>query len=552
MRRRITPLALLLFALACGSEPTPDPATPKAPATAANVKPNLAPSDVTKLGVDEMVTAPRRAVQEAGRKAVSDLAIPIFDCLRETVERDPTLTGDMSFTIQLGPRGAPTGLVTKTGSLGSLPSATCVASVVGRVGVSVGDEGDTIRYALKLNGTYQPKSVPPPLPELKRSTLGFDWTSLSDAVAPAAVTPIEAADAAISRCLLGRESKVPPGSLWVVLRVDENGVVMLDGAGASVSVTESEMCVRRKLEALKFPATRGPFAIAAAYKMDPPKQVSAEGTGIGPKPSTGLGGDGLEAGMIGLGSGTGLGSMGTGSGFGTGQGFGSGRLGGSKTKPPSVRAGSTEVTGKLPAEVISRIVRQNLGRFRLCYENGLRTSPNLAGVVKVTFTIRADGTVSSTQATGDLVDSTVRACVARAFTNLSFPTPEGGGVVKVIYPISFSPGDDGDSTSSTPSGPPAPKVDGKLLGQIDVPMLERVLQRRGLLTRRLPGSDPMAGSKEPVVVLFRDDAGSLGVARIVQGGPTDSKCATTHEGRSLIVTRAGAPCEDVLAKLLDR
>ena len=39
--------------------------------------------------------------------------------------------------------------------------------------------------------------------------------------------------------------------------------------------------------------------------------------------------------------------------------------------------GATSVSGRLPPEVIQRIVRQNFGRFRLCYENGLRSNPNL-------------------------------------------------------------------------------------------------------------------------------------------------------------------------------
>ena len=52
-----------------------------------------------------------------------------------------------------------------------------------------------------------------------------------------------------------------------------------------------------------------------------------------------------------------------------------------------------ETNGRIPAEVIQRIVRQNFGRFRLCYENGLRNNPNLQGRVAVSFVIGgADGT----------------------------------------------------------------------------------------------------------------------------------------------------------------
>src|SRR5262249_36840059 len=51
--------------------------------------------------------------------------------------------------------------------------------------------------------------------------------------------------------------------------------------------------------------------------------------------------------------------------------------------------------GSLPPELIQRTVRQNFGRFRMCYEDGLRRSPSLAGRVAVRFVIGRDGSVSS-------------------------------------------------------------------------------------------------------------------------------------------------------------
>ena len=106
-----------------------------------------------------------------------------------------------------------------------------------------------------------------------------------------------------------------------------------------------------------------------------------------------LGLSGVGEGGGGRGEGIGLGNIGTighGAGTGTGQGFGNGhgRLGGAhQTRSPSLRQGTTTVNGRLPPEVIQRIVRQNFGRFRLCYENGLRTNPNLSGRVAVKFVI---------------------------------------------------------------------------------------------------------------------------------------------------------------------
>ncbi|HEY2513961.1 MAG TPA: AgmX/PglI C-terminal domain-containing protein [Polyangiaceae bacterium] len=161
----------------------------------------------------------------------------------------------------------------------------------------------------------------------------------------------------------------------------------------------------------------------------------------------GLGLSGVGEGGGGRGEGIGLGNIGTighGAGTGTGQGFGNGhgRLGGAhQTRSPSLRQGATQVNGRLPPEVIQRIVRQNFGRFRLCYENGLRTNPNLQGRVAIKFVIDRSGSVSTASDGGsDLPDQSVVSCVVRGFGNLSFPQPEGG-IVTVVYPIIFNPGD---------------------------------------------------------------------------------------------------------------
>ena len=157
----------------------------------------------------------------------------------------------------------------------------------------------------------------------------------------------------------------------------------------------------------------------------------------------GEGGGGRYEG-IGLGS---VGTIGNGAGLGDGQGFGpgngasSGRFTrGHKVASPRMTVGSTSVSGRIPPEVIQRIVRQNFGRFRLCYENALRNNPSLQGRVAVAFVIGRDGAVSSVQNGGsDLPDSGAVSCVVRSFYGLSFPAPDGG-IVTVNYPIMFTPG----------------------------------------------------------------------------------------------------------------
>jgi hypothetical protein len=110
------------------------------------------------------------------------------------------------------------------------------------------------------------------------------------------------------------------------------------------------------------------------------------------------------------------------------------------TQTHTLRQGATTVNGRLPPEVVQRIVRQNFGRFKLCYENGLRTKPDLAGRVSVRFRIDTTGAVAEAKRdpTTTLPDNATVDCIVRGYTNLSFPQPEGGEVT-VVYPIDFQP-----------------------------------------------------------------------------------------------------------------
>ncbi len=116
---------------------------------------------------------------------------------------------------------------------------------------------------------------------------------------------------------------------------------------------------------------------------------------------------------------------------------------------PRLKSSAASVEGRLPPEVIQRIVRQNHARFRSCYAAGLEKAPDLRGRVTVTFTISSTGAVGGVKHTSDLADLAVAACVARAFGLLSFPPPDGG-VVRVTYPIDLSP-------AGAPEPAPAPR-----------------------------------------------------------------------------------------------
>ena len=244
------------------------------------------------------------------------------------------------------------------------------------------------------------------------------------------------------------------------------------------------------------PAASEPVAQASAATAGSRASASngsARGNMWGPaisesRGSGGLGLSGIGQGGDGRGEGIGLGSIGVvghGSGAGFGSGHGSGRItmtthgsgadasvpgnggiapvarmgAGHAAVPPLVRMGASSVSGRVPPEVIQRIVRQNFGRMRGCYEEGLRQNPHAAGRLTVQFTIEQNGSVSRVSTAGaDEVGAGVAACVVRAMQQLSFPAPDGG-TVTVSYPFVFSP-EDGPITPGPEhvqaSSPPAP------------------------------------------------------------------------------------------------
>ncbi|MBI5534572.1 MAG: AgmX/PglI C-terminal domain-containing protein [Deltaproteobacteria bacterium] len=112
------------------------------------------------------------------------------------------------------------------------------------------------------------------------------------------------------------------------------------------------------------------------------------------------------------------------------------------------------VIGRLPPEVIQQVVRNEYTRLRACYEDGLRREPTLTGRVATRFVIGLDGTVSQVTSGGsDLPDRVVQECIFDVFRTLKFPRPNGG-IITVVYPIRFSPGEAAPSASVPPPPPP--------------------------------------------------------------------------------------------------
>ncbi len=105
---------------------------------------------------------------------------------------------------------------------------------------------------------------------------------------------------------------------------------------------------------------------------------------------------------------------------------------------PSVRTGSASVRGSLSKEVIRRSIRRHINQIRYCYEQQLARQPNLEGRVQIRFVIAPSGAVTTSTVAGSTMGNpAAEQCIARAVQRITFPQPEGGGVVIVTYPFMF-------------------------------------------------------------------------------------------------------------------
>ena len=95
--------------------------------------------------------------------------------------------------------------------------------------------------------------------------------------------------------------------------------------------------------------------------------------------------------------------------------------------------------GSLPKEVIAKVIKQNLGGVRHCYEKELAKNPKLEGKITMKIVIAPEGTVRSSEdiSSSAFPSKAVSDCVVARFKAMVFPKPKGGGIVIVNYPVIF-------------------------------------------------------------------------------------------------------------------
>lgn len=152
----------------------------------------------------------------------------------------------------------------------------------------------------------------------------------------------------------------------------------------------------------------------------------------------GRGGGGISERGLGLAN---VGTAGRGGGGrgGSGYGKGAGDLGERNSRVPNIVPGNPNVQGSLDKEIIRRVVRQNRGAIKYCYEQELQKNKGLAGRVTVRFTISATGSVvSAVVSDSTLNNAAVERCMTNNIRRWVFPEPKGGGIVIVNYPFNLS------------------------------------------------------------------------------------------------------------------
>ena len=105
---------------------------------------------------------------------------------------------------------------------------------------------------------------------------------------------------------------------------------------------------------------------------------------------------------------------------------------------PVVFTGGYSVSGELDKATVRRYIQSKMNQIRWCYQQAVQRNPNLAGQVVYRWVITPTGKVIGVKvASTSLNSNEVEKCIASRIATWRFPSPRGGGTVKVKYPFIF-------------------------------------------------------------------------------------------------------------------
>jgi outer membrane biosynthesis protein TonB len=160
------------------------------------------------------------------------------------------------------------------------------------------------------------------------------------------------------------------------------------------------------------------------------KASSSAGVGSGDADGSGLRGGGGGEGAAGIG---GVGGAGGGSG---------GDVSSTKVQKELVAKVSTEnvpINSK-DAAGIQGVIKRSMGQIKACYERELKTNPDLAGKVSVSWVISPEGKAQEVSVVENTMgNNEVGNCVAKVIGRIPFPAPPDGAEVEIPgYPFVFA------------------------------------------------------------------------------------------------------------------
>ncbi|NOZ01376.1 MAG: AgmX/PglI C-terminal domain-containing protein [Deltaproteobacteria bacterium] len=105
---------------------------------------------------------------------------------------------------------------------------------------------------------------------------------------------------------------------------------------------------------------------------------------------------------------------------------------------PVVYSAPYSVSGELDKATVRRYIQSKMNQIRWCYQQEVQRNPNLAGQVVYKWVITPTGKVIGVKvADSSLHSPAVEKCIASRIATWRFPSPRGGGTVKVKYPFIF-------------------------------------------------------------------------------------------------------------------
>jgi hypothetical protein len=84
-----------------------------------------------------------------------------------------------------------------------------------------------------------------------------------------------------------------------------------------------------------------------------------------------------------------------------------------------------------------RTVMDNMGLFKQCYLDALRSTPDISGKLKIRFTVPKNGKVKKAKAVVNELNDEVADCVLRELKKMKFPKRAKNRTVE--YPFEFTP-----------------------------------------------------------------------------------------------------------------